>query len=299
MVKINTERTKEFAKRCNEASAELFEVLGELHKLHDRMALSQAPARMVDFEAANREADDLGDVAYIAATLVLDATGADNADIPARYRDTGTGIFDPVGAAINTAGKLEDGGDEGRKIRDRRNAHVTVLAMEAALRADSDIEVTNDGLIVAVRKRDMPIDLGEVGEYVGVDEVEVPISARGGTTYGNVFITTSDKPVNLDEFDQPTDQKTKDLLEHEGTHTYQWAAAGAKSYPLLYLWESRHDPEVKIKTKKVKVKGPFGIEYEVEVPTGVEVDMEPDDVACDNRFEQDADLKKGGYTCGP
>jgi hypothetical protein len=46
---------------------------------------------------------------------------------------------------------------------------------------------------------------------------------RGGTTYGNVFITGD-----------PKSSLTEGLLAHEKAHRYQWAALGPIGFPLTY-----------------------------------------------------------------
>ena len=106
-------------------------------------------------------------------------------------------------------------GDTGRSMRDSANAWITNIAVVAAWAVHGTCTDALGGLIVCYVPHG--IDLGFA---------HLPISARGGTTYGNVFITTSDRAL-----------QNVALLGHELIHTYQWAAA-EKAYPILYGLES-------------------------------------------------------------
>lgn len=80
----------------------------------------------------------------------------------------------------------------------------------------------------------------------------------GGTTFGDVFITT-----------QPTSAVMKDgaLLQHETRHSAQWAGWGVLSFPVAYGLASAYSGAT------------------------------AGDRACGNYFEIDAGLLQGGYTC--
>ena len=159
-------------------------------------------------------------------------------------------------------------GDTGRGMRDSANEWITTIALAAVWAARGTCNTALGRLIVRLVTRG--IDLGFA---------HLPISARGGTTYGNVFITTSDKAL-----------ENVALLGHELIHTYQWAAAG-KAYPALYGLESARSVRA---TTTVDWKK--GIRWTIGGPVPyLYPDITPGNTVCRNRFESHAGFLAGGY----
>ena len=153
-------------------------------------------------------------------------------------------------------------------MRDEANLWMTRIALAAAWAAGGTCTSKLGGLIVCLVTRG--IDLGFA---------HLPISFRGGTTYGNVFITTSDKALG-----------NVALLGHELIHTYQWAAA-EKAYPALYGLESARSLRATTTVdwkKGIRWTGWGPVPY-------LYPDITPGNTACRNRFESHAGFLAGGY----
>ena len=158
-------------------------------------------------------------------------------------------------------------GDTGRGMRDSANAWITNIAVVAAWAAHGTCSDALGGLMVCYVPHG--IDLGFAA---------LPISFRGGTTYGNVFIT-KDKD----------DLGNVALLGHELIHTYQWAAA-EKAYPILYGLESARSVRA---TTTVDWKK--GIRWTIGRPVPyLYPDITPGNTVCRNSFEMHAGLIEGG-----
>ena len=173
-----------------------------------------------------------------------------------------------VNAVLCRADWLMSLGDTGRGMRDSANEWITTIALAAVWAARGTCNTALGGLIVCLVTRG--IDLGFAA---------LPISFRGGTTYGNVFIT-KDK----DDLDNVA------LLGHELIHTYQWAAA-EKAYPALYGLESARSVRA---TTTVDWKA--GIKWTIGGPVPyLYPDITPGNTVCRNRFEMHAGFAAGGY----
>lgn len=287
-VQLDPPGTDAFISTCKAAATSVTTTHDNANRLYSTMQLAAEPKVSVNFNLLATTGDDYDDVAFLARVLWLDATGADNAGL-GKY-DAGKWWRDGTTNALNSADELMEGGEDGRDVRDARNAAVSSTALRAAILAKADIQVTDDGLIVVQTDGidvNVPILKDDNGNPI---EAQIPLNARGGTTYGNVFITSAnsikfdanDEPM----YDDPADvQKKKDLLHHENRHTYQWAGAGAWQYPILYLSE-----EAKRLVPEVNVDWDFSWDP-------IDVDLDWPEPGCTNRFEQHAGLEDGGYPC--
>lgn len=287
MPQLDPDATADFVTVCRTASTSMTNTIGEAKRLYSSMMLDMAPVPTVDFVAAGTAADDYEDVATMAHICWLDATNADSEGL-GEYSAYNWSPFNRVDKTLKTADNLIAGGEDGRDVRDARNAGISVEAMRLAIKADADIEVTDDGLIVAQTngiEKDIPLIVDDV-------KVTIPLNARGGTTYGNVFIAPAGT-IKFDENDKPIDadpakaDKRAKLLRHETRHTYQWAAAGPYEFSALYLAEEarRAIPEIDV-----------NIDWDWPPISGSAGFPPP---GCTNAFEEHAGLEDGGYNdCG-
>lgn len=122
-------------------------------------------------------------------------------------------------------------------MRQFGNLLPTSLALTVAKTAGAECRTASNGLIVCRSQA---------------------LNVQGGTTYGEVFITSSKISRVLSD---------EDLLAHEQRHSEQWASLG----PVL-----------------------FGASYLLEV---VKSEMETGTYGCGNRYEIEAGLKEGNYQC--
>ena len=196
---------------------------------------------------------------------------------------SGCSTGDRVDKVNCTADNLMSAGDAGRDYRDARNANITDAALWAVEQADGTCTTAAGGLIVCVVAHGitLPKELSTLMGNITIPDmgIEIPVSFRGGTTFGNVYITKN-----------ALDLKDADKLHHELVHSYQWAAAGSLQYAALYLAESIDSVRKTTKIEKdVEFDGDFPFLHvnKVHITVG--------NTVCMNRFEIHAGLSDGDY----